>query len=295
VSDALRQHFKGYVRPSELIGGQGVSQHRVKEDIARSKALTTSGAKLPKILVIDIETSPLLTQGFGLFNQNFSLDQIEEDWQILSFSSMWWEDEEVLYMDITEYSEKDLLWKLHELLDEADFVLGHNVRRFDLRKIKSRMILNDLPPFSPVRVLDTFEICRREFGMTSNKLEYLTSTLCKRYKKSGHEKFAGFLLWKEFLKGNPEAIKEMREYNILDVLSVRELFEIVYPWATNVPNLDLYDIDGMDGDEWVKDGYVYTNLSKFQRYRNVKTGKYKRGRTNLLSKEQRRKVLANII
>lgn len=45
---------------------------------------------------------------------------------------------------------------------------------------------------------------------------------------------------------------------------------------------------------WEKDGYVYTNLAKYDRYRNKLTGQYKRGRVNLLTKEKRASLLANI-
>lgn len=280
VSDYLRKQTKGYVRPQEL-----------KEESAPDSSIV----KNTKVLFLDIETKPLIKGGWGMFNQNYSLEQIEEDWAIISFSCKWMDCEDVEYYDITQNTEVDLLYLLHDRLSQADFVVGHSLKRFDLKKIRARMIINGFPPYNKPREIDTLEIAKREFGFTSNKLAYLTQTLCKKYVKSSHEKFHGYLLWKEFLKGNPEAIQEMREYNILDVLSLQELFEVLAPWDSRLPNFDLYTEEVLDNKEWEEDGYHYTNLGKYKKYRNVLTGQYRRGRVNLLSKEKRASLLANIV
>lgn len=250
--------------------------------------------KGPRVLVLDIETKYMTLQGFGLFNQNFSIDQVEEDISLLSFAAKWIEEDEVMYYDVSEYSEFELLEKLHNLLNEAHFIIAHNGRRFDMKKIRSFMITHGLPPHSPVRVLDTLEICKKEFGFSSNKLIALTRKLCKT-EKSDHGKFAGFLLWKEFCKGNPEAIQSMRDYNIIDVVSLQELYELIAPWSSTLPVFEVYEDEVTDMSDWVVDGYVYTNMGKYDRYRNIKTGQYRRGNKNLLSKEKRESLLRNIV
>lgn len=246
-----------------------------------------------RILVLDIETKYLLMEGWGMFNQNFSVEQIAEDWSILSYSAKWLDSDEVMYSDVTEKTEDDLLEELHDLLDEAHFAVAHNGKRFDLKKIRARMVTRGFKPYSPVRIIDTLEICKNEFAFTSNKLIYLTRLLCKKHQKSDHGKFAGHLLWKEFLKGNPEAIEEMRHYNMIDVVSLQELFEIILPWSTKLPNFEVYN-EEINLDEWEEEGFVYTNLAKYKQYRNKVTGQYRRGRTNLLTKEHRGMLLANI-
>ena len=247
----------------------------------------------PKVLFLDIESAPLTLQGWGLFNQNFGLEQIKEDWSILSYSAKLLGCDEVLYSDVSEKTEDDILTELHFLLDSVDFVVGHNLERFDLPKIRAKMVERGFSPYSPVRTIDTLKICKQEFKFTSNRLAYLTNLLCKRHKKSDHSEFAGFSLWSEFLKGNPAAIKTMREYNTLDVTSLEELYLIIAPWSTKAPQFEVYSED-VDMSDWEKDGYVYTNLGKYDRYKNKLTGQYKRGRVNLLTKEKRASLLANI-
>ena len=248
----------------------------------------------PRILVLDIETRYMLLEGWGLFNQNFSVDQIAEDWSILSYSAKWYDSDEVLYSDVSEKTEDDILQELHELLDQAHFVIAHNGRRFDLKKIRARMVTRGFKPYSPVRVLDTLEFAKSEFAFTSNKLLFLTRLLCKVNQKQEHELFAGHKLWQAFLKGDPLAIKCMREYNIMDVVSLQELYDILAPWSSKLPVFDVYAKE-INTADWEECGYVYTNLAKYQQYRHKKTGQYRRGRVNLLTKEQKANLLSNIV
>lgn len=289
VSDALRKHFKGYVKPSEI------KDSTEPLNGLQSYCIPPNGT--PRLLFLDIETSRILYGGFGgLYNKSFSLEQVEEDWTILSFGYKWFEDEDTTYLDIVDHgSELEILEHLHEVLSQADFVVGHNLRRFDLKRIKARMITYGMKPFGNPRVIDTLEIAKREFGFTSNKLAYLTKLLCKKYVKSSHEKFNGYLLWKGFASGDKEAIKEMRDYCRLDVLSLQELFEILAPWDTKLPNFDVYFDEVFDNSAWEMVGYHYTNLGKYEKFRNKITGQVRRGRVNLLSKEKRASLLSNIV
>lgn len=253
----------------------------------------------PKILFIDIETKPILGHVWRLWDQNVGLNQIQEDWSILSFCAKWKGTEEVIYMDLEgqEDFEDDsvLLDSLWRLLNEADFVVGQNSKRFDVKKINARFVLNGLPKPSSFRQIDTMEIAKRQFGFTSNKLEYMTDKLCTVYKKKKHQSFPGHLLWAECLKGNPLAWAEMKDYNIYDVLSLEELYDILSSWDDKLPNFDVY-VDGiLDMTVWVEDGFHYSNFGKYQRYRNIVTGVQRRSRVNELSKEKRKTLLANIV
>jgi uncharacterized protein YprB with RNaseH-like and TPR domain len=253
----------------------------------------------PKILFIDIETKPILGHVWRLWDQNVGLNQIVEDWSILSFCAKWKGTEEVIYQDLEgqEDFEDDavLLDSLWRLLNEADIVIGQNSRRFDVKKIFARFILNGLPKPSHFRQIDTMEIAKRQFGFTSNKLEYMTDKLCTVYKKQTHKQFPGHLLWAECLKGNPLAWAEMKDYNIYDVLSLEELYDILSSWDDKLPNFDVY-VDGiLDMSEWVEDGYHYSNFGKYQRYRNLTTGVQRRSRVNQLTKEKRKTLLSNIV
>lgn len=181
----------------------------------------------------------------------------------------------------------------------STFIAGgyamHNCKKFDTKKVNARFIMNGFPKPSSFRQIDTMEIAKKQFGFTSNKLEYMTDKLCTTYKKSKHKKFVGHELWSECLKNNIEAWEEMEEYNRLDVLSLEELYNILSSWDNTLPNFDVFVDEVLDMSEWEKDGFVYSNLGKYQRYRNKTTGQQRRSRVNLLSKEKRQSLLANIM
>lgn len=253
----------------------------------------------PKILFFDIETAPLRAHLWSMWQQGVGLNQIESDWYMLSFCCKWAHSDEVFYYDQRNAADIEddfeLVSKLWDFLNEADIVVGQNSKRFDTKKANARFILNGLPKPSSYRQIDTMEIAKQQFGFTSNRLEYMTEKLCSTFKKSKHKKFAGHDLWSECLKGNLEAWQEMEEYNRLDVLSLEELYNILSSWDNKLPNFDVYCDEILDMDTWEKDGFHYTQLGKYQRYRNKITGQQKRSRVNLLTKEKRDSILSNIL
>ncbi len=254
--------------------------------------------KGPKILFIDIETRPILAHVWRLFDQNVGLNQIQEDWCILSYCAKWKGSDDVIYEDLQDAPDFEddakLLGNLWKLLNEADIVVGQNSKRFDVKKINARLVLNGYPKPSTFRQIDTLNIAKAQFGFTSNKLQYMTDQLCTKYKKLEHGKFAGHLLWSGCMKNDPEAWAEMKLYNINDVLSLEELYDILSSWDNTLPNFDVYVDEILDMSVWEEDGFHYSNVGKYKRYRNKITGVQRRSRVNLLPKEKRDSLLSNI-
>lgn len=239
----------------------------------------------PKILLIDIETKPMLGYIWGLWDNNVSLNMLEADWTILAFCSKWLGEEEIEYKDARGKGEDDLelLTRLWELLDEADYLIGHNLRRFDAPKINARFIQHGLLPPSPTKMIDTLQIARSRFNFTSNKLEYLADALgCSL--KLKHSKFPGFELWKACMADNILGWEEMEAYNKQDVVSLEEVFYKLRPWMSTQLNHNLFIADddadpvcNMCGsDELHKRGFSYTGAGKFQRFRCTGCGGWMR-------------------
>lgn len=253
----------------------------------------------PKILIYDIETAPLLGYCWSLWQNNVSLNQIYSDWHVLSWAAKFLGEDTVYYQDqrdaVNVEDDYELLQGIWKLLDECDFVITQNGKKFDQKKLNARFLIHGMKPPSAYRHIDVLQITKAQFGFSSHKLQYMTDLLCKKYKKSTHAKFSGFELWKECLAGNIEAYHEMEEYNTLDILSLEELYLLVAPWDSRLPVFEVYTDDVVPDDDWVLEGYVYSNLGKYERFRNVKTGQQRRGQENLLSKEKRKSLLRNIV
>lgn len=191
-----------------------------------------------KTLTFDIETFPLLAYVWGLRDQNIGLNQIHTDWSIAAWGAKWLDDtaDKVMYEDRRTKSEKSLLKGIWTLLDQAEIVITQNGKSFDSKRLNARFISYGMNPPSPYKHIDTYLLVKSAADFTSNKLEYLTDKLCTKYKKLSHNAFPGMSLWKECLKGNDKAWNEMRKYNIQDVLSTEELYNVVRAWGPkNMP------------------------------------------------------------
>lgn len=125
-----------------------------------------------KLLHFDIETSPMLGWFWGnnLYEQDIL--KVEQDTFLLCFAYQWHHAGEVEIVSQRNFGayKKDrrndvgvvkALWKL---LDEADAVLAHNGKQFDIKKANTRFILLGMPPPSPYRVLDTKQIAKKNFS-----------------------------------------------------------------------------------------------------------------------------------
>lgn len=256
--------------------------------------------KGPRIGLIDIETSPILANVWGLFKQNIGLEMIDRDWNILSVCFKWLGERKVTYADVAhkeDYSDdKELLELIWQFLDDADVIVAQNGRRFDVKKINARFIEHGMVPPSPYKIVDTLEVAKRHFGFTSNKLAWMTDKLCT-VKKRSHAKFPGYKLWQQCLRGNREAWREMRLYNIDDVRSMEELYLIFLPWISNHPNfgnyvnLDKPVCNRCGSEHIVKNGTYHTDVGQYQRFRCHGCGGTLRGRILMNSKEHRKNLL----
>lgn len=257
-----------------------------------------------KVLVIDIETAPLESYHWGLFDQNIGLEQIKTEWSILSYAAKWIGNKEVFFNHTggrgakKVRDDKPLMADLWNILDTSDIVVAQNGVRFDIKKINARLITHGFGPYSPIRVVDTLSVARKHFGFTSNKLAWMSKHLTDE-KKSEHKKFPGFELWLECLKDNPKAWAEMRKYNIQDVIATEQLYLKQRPWISGHPNVAAYNYS--EGPQCPKcssyklqaRGFTVTQQGKYQRLHCQGCGGWSRAKTNLLTADKRKSLMGS--
>lgn len=252
----------------------------------------------PKILFIDIETSPMEVFIWGLGDQYVGIEQIKKDWSILAYAGKWLDSDKLIYNDTSKCksvrNDKGLAKELWKLMDEADIIVSQNGKRFDIKKINARLLKHKLKRPSSFRQIDTLEIKKRLFALTSNKLAYSSSEFCSTYKKLEHKKYPGVELWKECLKGNKDAWREMQKYNKHDVLALEELYKVLRSWDNTI-NFDVYhdktqNVCSCGSNKIRNKGYIYNNSGKFTRFKCLSCGRETKGKTNLLSKEKRKSL-----
>lgn len=255
-----------------------------------------------QVLTLDIETSPIVAYVWRTFKENIGLDQIIEDWSILSFTAKWLHESHCTYRSVEgqENLRDDtlVLLELWKLLDQADIVVTQNGVKFDHRKINARFLCAGMPPPSPFKMVDTMLEARKVAAFTSNRLDWLTRILTTT-KKDAHTDFPGFKLWKECLAGNPKAWRAMEKYNPKDVLGTEELYLRLRPWIVGHPNVAVYmDTETLTcpkcGSKNVKlRGFTYTQTGKYQRYRCSDCHGWSRSRYTLNTKATRAALLSN--
>lgn len=254
----------------------------------------------PKIITLDIETSPILAYTWDIWQVNIGLDQIVEDWKILSYCAKTLGEDEVRYADTqneVNFDDSSLLVAIWEELNDADIVITQNGVSFDHKKINARFIQMGLPPPSPYKTIDTKIEAKSIAKFTSNRLEWMAKILTDE-KKDRHEEFPGFLLWRECLAGNPRAWQIMREYNPQDVIATEKVYLALRPYMKGHPNLNVYTDDttiacsNCGSHDIQQRGYAFTQSGKYKRFVCNDCGTWGRTRYTENTLEKRKALLA---
>ena len=190
-----------------------------------------------KILLFDIETSPLISYTWGLWDQN--VVEVKKDWYILSFAYKWLGESKVTVKALPMYSDylkdKDddeaLCKDLWKLLDEADIVIGQNGDSFDIKKANARFIIHGMKPTSPYKTVDTLKVARKYFKFTSNKL----GDLGKYLGLGNKEETGGFATWLGCMEGDMKMWTKMIKYNRQDVILLEKVYLRLRDYMNNHP------------------------------------------------------------
>jgi uncharacterized protein YprB with RNaseH-like and TPR domain len=179
-----------------------------------------------KILLLDIETTPMQVYAWGLWDQNISIDQIIKSSEMLCFGARWLGTKKVIFKSVHHDGKKAMLEELHKLMDEADLLVGWNSAAFDHKHINREFLENGMIPPSPVKDLDLMSITKANFLFPSNKLDYVAQKLGVGAKV----KHSGFNLWIKCMEGDNKAWAEMKKYQIQDVNLLVDLYDVLLPW-----------------------------------------------------------------
>lgn len=196
--------------------------------------------KQPKVLILDIETTPLQAHTWHTGKQRIGYQQIINEWFMLSYACKWLFDSKVYGSVLTpeEAKNKDdsrIARELWRFLDQCDVAIAHNGLGFDIPKAQTRFLINKLAPPSPFRVIDTLKVAQQNFRFSSNKLDYIGELILNDRKL--HTEYE---LWLRCLDGDPKSLEEMLIYNKKDVLLEEEAYVFLRPYIKSHPNMAIY-------------------------------------------------------
>jgi len=188
---------------------------------------------MSKILIWDIETSPIIANTWDLYPERLSHDNIIQDWFIICGSWKFVGDKKVSAVAIKEVGDDlEVVTKLREVIASADVIVHHNGDRFDIKKLNARIIYHNLPPLPQVPMVDTLKEAKKIAAFSSNRLDYLSKFLTGAGKM--HVEFG---LWLEVMKGSKKALKTMVEYNKIDVIRLEEIYLRLKPYMKTHPHM----------------------------------------------------------
>jgi uncharacterized protein YprB with RNaseH-like and TPR domain len=235
---------------------EDVRQHLCEKQPERAMVKNNSMFKTQaKVCFIDIETSFNIGLHFGNYNQNLGVDHKVRDSHLLSYACAWNDGEvfgEVLDADtiqkdvIRSIVEKDvftdidydMVLKIWHILDNADCVVAQNGKAFDIKRINSYFLKYDLPLPSPYKVYDTLSVAKKMFNMSFKSLKFLAKYLGVTQKIDN----SGVDLWKSCTLGwSQDDLDEMLQYNLGDVITLREVYYKLLKYDNDSVNMALYN------------------------------------------------------
>jgi hypothetical protein len=247
----------------------------------------------PKILVFDIECTGMILESYGLYNQNHNHKDIIEDWSLLSYAAWFVGEEEIHYMDnrygLDYRDDRQIVEGLHHLINEADWIIGHNSDRFDLKKFNAKSEKYLLDDIHEKTQWDTLKMLKSKYSLASNSLDYAAKYFDLKERKSGHGKFPGKSLFDECKKGNMEAWQELELYNKQDVKVTWELFQRLAKKDKRINMQSFYQrqVCICGNEKFHKDGFRFTRQGRFQIYRCNQCSKTFTAKENLIDKNMR--------
>lgn len=241
--------------------------------------------KIPKILTVDIETSPIIAYTWGPKYESNIIDFVENG-KILSYSAKWLggKQETKGLINYPGYKpgkidDKKIVKDIHRLLDEADIVISQNGVDFDMKYINTRFVAHGLPPPSPYKVVDTKREAKKYLRLPSNSLD----DICQYFNLGKKLEHKGFSLWLECIAGDKKSWKTMLEYNAHDVRLTEQVYLLLRPYMKTHTNLGMFAerpcCPNCGGNNQQARGYARTISSTYQRFQCVDCGAWSRSST----------------
>lgn len=224
-----------------------------------------------RILLLDLEISP----NVGRFYDSpweARIIKTEQYQYLLSFSYKWLGKKSIYTYALPDFPnwEEDrtddsaLVTKLWEVMNQADALCAHNLKKFDAKKANTRFLVNHLRPLKQVPMIDTLVIARSKFGFIGNSL----NDLCKQLKIGKKLDKTHSDLWEDCLEGDVKAWRHLKEYNRHDIVLLEALYMRLAPWIQPFPRLrvDNGKCPQCGSTALKKNGMKYYKNASAQRY-----------------------------
>lgn len=228
----------------------------------------------PKVLIWDLECTPLIAYSYGPMWQTNLIEIIEYS-RIYSVSFKYYGEKKIHFRGLKDYpgfkkdpkNDKELVTEIYNLIKDCDISVAHNGDKFDIKQLKTRAAFHGLNPLPIQKTVDTCKILKTQFSLPSNSLDSACQFFGLQRKKPSDQK--GWI--KQMEEGDLKVWAKIKKYNDQDVLIGEELYKRIKSWDTKHPNVALIAGEigncprcGKDGLK--KEGHDYNQTGMVQQY-----------------------------
>lgn len=255
--------------------------------------------KQSKVLFFDLETAPMQAFVWGKWGVDIQDDFIIKDWFVFCWSAKWLWDDKVFSMslkkdEIEDANDERIIKGLWNLFDEADIIVAHNLDKFDEKRSKTRFFKYDMGLPSPYQKVDTLKVLRKNFAITSNRMDYVAKKFLKVDGKMDTPKG----LWQDVYFGKKGAMEIMVDYCEQDVKVLEDLYLYIRKYHRQHPNIALIEEDAgtimcktCASTNLTEIGEHKTSVNAYTAYRCGDCGSLSYGRKTQVDKEHRKNLL----
>ena len=220
------------------------------DDLAAEKLHTIRKGVLNKILILDVERIPGITQQFwwdrgDLKNGRYiHYETVIRAPRTTIVAAKWYDSPDVMVMcEWDKGGRKRFLKRVHALMSRADIIVGHNLDNADIPWLAGDLhIEGGLPPLPPFKTVDTLKVLRRKFksGAPFKGLDAFCQIVGIPAKTDRYDRDAMERAVTE--KSVPDRTR-LAEYCVGDVIATQALYDWCRPYINNHPALF---VDGKD-------------------------------------------------
>lgn len=120
-----------------------------------------------------------------------------------------------------------------DLMHDADLIVTHNGKQFDLKVLNTRLLYWGFPPLPKIKHVDTKQILKTNLSLYSNSLDSAAKYLGLQQEKMHWSNKWGTWERIAFGEATKEDYKIMSVYCEQDVAVLRELYKSVHPFLGN--------------------------------------------------------------
>lgn len=237
-----------------------------------------------KVLLFDIETSPMITYNWNRKPSWLPEGMIMEDWFVINWAAKWLFDDEILTSVVTpkearNRDDKRVVKELWDLLNEADVVIAHYGDMFDIKMMNGRFFKYGMNLPMPYKSIDTKKAAGKRMRLPALNLNYIA-----RYMGLDEKHSTNFDLWVGCMEGNQEKLDEMDKYCQQDVKVLEDVYLKLRPFIQPHPNLGMYietdskTCPACGSTDLEKEGEYATTVNIYDAYRCQDCGSITRSR-----------------